>query len=132
MALSNEQVLRKAVDYFVKGDMEGVASIITDDFTVHVQGSNQLTGDYMGKDEFLNGLIGKMMGLTDGRFELEPHDVLGSTDGDHAVGIYTIRATRGDRSIEWRHVNVYHVRDEKLAEVFFTPHDYDEWNDFWS
>jgi ketosteroid isomerase-like protein len=132
MSLSNEQVLRKAVDCFVAGDMENLAALLTDDLAVHVPGSNQLSGDYKGKDEFFTGLIGKIMGLTEGQFALEPHDVLGSTTGDHAVGVYTMKATRGDKKLEWRHVNVYHVRDEKLAEIFFTPHDYEEWNEFWS
>ena len=131
MALSNVEVLRKAVDCFVRGDVEALGELLTDDFTVHVPGRNQLSGDYKGKEEFFNGLIGKIMGLTEGQFVLEPHDVLGS-DTDHAVGLYTLKATRNGKKIEWRHVNVYHVRDEKLSEVFFTPHDYEEWNEFWS
>lgn len=130
MALSNQQVLQKAVDCFVKGDMEGLTGLTTDDFTVHVPGTNQLSGDYKSRDEFFNGLIGKIMTLTEGQFALEPHDILGSDD--HAVGLYTLKATRGGKSIEWRHVNVYHVRDEKLSEIFFNPYDYDEWNAFWS
>jgi ketosteroid isomerase-like protein len=130
MPLSNVQVLRKAVDCFVKGDVEGLRELLTDDFTLHVPGSNQLSGDYKGKDGFLNDFIGKVMSLTGGQFALEPHDMLGSDE--HAVGVYTIKATRDGNQIEWRHVNVYHVRDEKLAEIFYTPHDYAEWDAFWS
>jgi hypothetical protein len=128
VALSNEQVLRKAVDCFVTGDVEGLSALLTDDFVIHVPGSNQLSGDH-NKEAFFNDFIGKIMSLTNGQFQLTPHDILGSEE--HAVGVYNMKATREGSTLEWRHVNIYHVRDEKIAEVFFTPHDFPAWHEFW-
>jgi ketosteroid isomerase-like protein len=127
---SNAQVLTRAVEALTSGDMAGLAEVLNEDFVVHVPGSNQLSGVYKSRDEFFNGFLGKIMALTDGRFTLEPHDILGSAD--HAVGVYTFRATRGEKTFEWRHVNVYHVRGGRLSEVWQSPHDFEAWNAFWS
>lgn len=129
MARPNEEVMREAVGYFVKGDVESVMSMFADDVVLHIPGSTQVSGDHKGKEGF-QAFLGKTMELTNGQFQLTPHDILGSDE--HAVGIYNIKATRDGKDFEWRHVNVYHIRDEKIAEIFYTPHDFPAWHEFWS
>ncbi len=58
---------------------------------------------------------------------IEIHDVLASDD--HAVGLYTMRLVCPDRSIEWRHANVYRVRDAKIVEVWQNPFEQERFDD---
>ncbi len=125
-----EKVLRAAVTAMTTGDMDGLAAAFADDVVVHVPGTNQVSGDYKGKEELFAGFLGKLMSLTGGQVVLNPHDIIGSED--HAVGIYTWTATRDGKTLEWRHVNVYHVRDGKIVEVWQHPFDFERWNEFWS
>jgi hypothetical protein len=125
-----EKVLRAAVNAMTTGDVEGLPAFFADDVLVHVPGTSQLSGDYKGKEELFNGFLGKLMSLTNGEVVLEPHDIIGSED--HAVGIYKWRATRDGKTIEWRHVNVYHVRDGQIVEIWQHPFDFEHWNEFWS
>ena len=117
----NEQMLRNAVDCFVRGDLDELSQYLEEDIVVHVPGNHSLAGDYKGRDSFYADFIGRMMEITGGTFQLEPHDILASDD--HAVGIYMMRAQRDGKSYEWRHVNVYHVRDGKIFETFVNPFD---------
>jgi uncharacterized protein len=130
MPNANEQVLRDAVAAMTNGDMDGLGALTADDVVLHVPGSNQLSGDYKGKDEFFNGFVGKMMGLTGGQFVVEPHDFVSSDE--HVCGLYNIKATRDGKEFSWHHVNVYHVRDGKVAEIWQHPGDTTGWNDFWT
>ena len=127
--MSDEQVIRDAVKAMQTGDMDGLGSLLDDAVVLHVPGDNQISGDYQGKQAFFEDFLGKMMSLTGGQFQLEPHDFASS--GDHVVGIYNITATRGADAFSWRHVNVYHVRDGKAAEIWQHPGDVVGWNDFW-
>ncbi len=44
------------------------------------------------------------------------HDLI--ANDKHAVRLIQIRARKGDRRAEWRHVAVYHVRDGKIDRVW--------------
>jgi ketosteroid isomerase-like protein len=125
-----ERVLRGAVEAMTIGDMEAFPTYLADDVAVHVPGTNRLSGDYKGKTSVLNDFLGALMSLTGGQVVLTPHDVVGGED--HAVGIYTWQATRDDRTFAWRQVNVYHISDGQLVEVWQHPFDFEAWNEFWS
>jgi hypothetical protein len=125
-----ERVLRAAVQAMTTGDVEALPTYFADDVAIHVPGTNQLSGDYKGKDELFDGFLGTLMSLTDGQVVLEPHDMVGGER--HAVGIYNWRATRGGRTFEWRQVNVYHVTDGRIVEAWQHPFDFERWNQFWS
>ena len=60
----------------------------------------------------------------------EVHDVLGSAD--HAVGIYVMRVDAPGRRFAWRHMNVYHVRNGKIVEVWSNPFEQDEFDAFFA
>jgi uncharacterized protein len=130
MTSANEQVVRDAVTAMTTGDMDSLPGYFDDNVVVHVPGTNQISGDYDSKAAFFGDFLGKIMGLTEGSFVIEPHDFASSDD--HVVGIYDITATRDGREYSYHHVNVYHVRDGKIAEVWQHPGDSAAWNDFWS
>lgn len=125
-----EQVLRVAVGAITTGDVETLAAHLAADVTLHVPGTNRLSGEYKGRTELLEGFLGTLMSLTDGQVVLEPHDVIGSED--HAVGIYHWRAVRTGTPFEWRQVNVYHVANGQITEIWQHPFDFERWNEFWS
>jgi ketosteroid isomerase-like protein len=125
-----ERVLRAAAAAMATGDMDGLSALFADDVVLHVPGTNQLSGDHKGKEAAFTGFMGTVMSLTNGEFVFEPHDIVGSED--HAAGIYRYRATRDGQTIEWRHVNVYHVRDGQIVEIWQHPFDFERWNEFWS
>lgn len=129
MSAANEQVIRDAVKAMQTGDMDGLAATMHEDIVLHVPGTNQVSGDYKGRQAFFEDFLGKMMGLTGGQFQIEAHDFASSDD--HVVGMYTLTATREGTAFSWNHVNVYHVRDGKVAEIFQHPGDVTGWNDFW-
>jgi ketosteroid isomerase-like protein len=113
----NERILRRALAALAAGDTGAVAEVIADDVVVHFPGASALAGDHRGR-----GALGALVrALTGNGLEVEAHDVLAS-DG-HAVGIYRMRARRDGRPVEWRHVNVYHIRDGKIVEVWQHPFD---------
>jgi ketosteroid isomerase-like protein len=130
MASANEQVLRDAVKAMQTGDMDGLGALTDENVVLHVPGSNQISGDYRGRKAFFEEFIGKMMGLTGGQFKIEPHDFV--SNDDHVVGLYNITAGRDGKEFNYSHVNVYHVRDGKVAEIWQHPGDVVAWNDFWS
>jgi ketosteroid isomerase-like protein len=117
----NEQVVRDAVDAFKAGDVERFAGLLADNVVVHVPPGLPVSGDYRSRDEFLNGMVGKVVGALGGPPQIEVHDFVSSDD--HVVGLYTIRAQRGDKNYEWRHVNVYHVSGGKITEFWWSPFD---------
>lgn len=116
----NEQLVRTQVQCFIAGDIQGWLDVVSDDLVVHVPPGHRLSGEYKGSQQFVERFIGKVMELTGG-VHLEVHDVLASDD--HAVGLYTIRTERDGSTYEWQHVNVYHVADGKITEIWWTPFD---------
>ncbi len=55
-----------------------------------------------------------------------------SGSDDHAVGVYTMHLDLPDRTVSWRHVNVYRVRDGKIAEVWENPFEQDVFDELFS
>lgn len=125
-----ETVLRAAVHAVVEGDVETLTTLIADDVVNHMPGSNQISGEHKGKDQFFNDFFGKLVSLTNGQVTLRPIDILGNAD--RAIGVYNWTATRDGNTLEWRQVNVYHVRDGQIVEIWQHPFEFERWNEFWS
>lgn len=122
----NEKVLRAALDALSAGDERAYADVVADEMVVHVPGRSRLAGDLHGR-----GVFGaKVRELTGGTLTIEVHDVLGSDA--HAIGIYTMRVQCPDRSLEWRHVNIYHIRDGKIVEVWQNPFEQEAFDEFFA
>lgn len=122
----NEKVLRAALDAIAAGDGAAFADVAADDMVVHVPGRSRIAGDLHGRGAF----GARVRELTGGSLTIDVHDVLASDD--HAVGVYTMRVQCPDRSLEWRHVNVYHIRDGKIVEVWQNPFERDAFDEFFA
>ena len=115
MAHPNVELINRGYDAFEKGDLDTLRELFTDDVVFHVPGRNQLAGDYRGQDEVF-GFFGKLVELSGGTFKIERHAVL--ADDEHAAVLGTTSASRGDKSISEKTVDVFHFRDGKVAEIW--------------
>ncbi|KWX05103.1 ketosteroid isomerase [Carbonactinospora thermoautotrophica] len=122
----NEKVLRVALDAIARGDRDAFARVVAEDVIVHFPGRSPLSGELRGRGV----LAARIAELTGGSLKIEPHDVLASDD--HAVGIYLMRVDCPGKSIEWRQVNVYHIRAGKIVEVWQNPFEQDAVDEFFS
>lgn len=125
----NADVLQAHLDALARGDVAEAMTSYTDDVVFHYPGGNVLSGDYRGKDQVL-ALLGHVMQLTGGSFRPEVHDILASDE--HAAALVTVHAERSGRSVAWQSVDLFHVRDGKLAEHWVHEVDQQLVDRFWS
>jgi uncharacterized protein len=103
------------------GDDDASWSLHTDDVVAHVPGRSLLGGDHRGRRalEALNKLEND---LTKGSIEHQVHDTLVSED--HAVLLMRLMARGPGRgALDAQVVYVYHMHNEKLAELWIHPRD---------
>lgn len=126
MTHSQLEALRKAVEAFYKGDIEGFFAICHDDFVVHLPGRYSLAGDYAGKAAFI-----ELLGSFQERYSPTDFETLAMfADGEYGIVLERVSGARGDRTIEEQVVSVMHFRDGKVSEMWFIPFDQaarDEW-----
>ncbi len=115
MGHPSEDLVRRGYDAFSKGDLQTLREVFAPDVVWHSPGRNQLAGDYQGVDAVLS-FFGRTMELTGGAFRVELHDVV--ANDEHAVGLHTVHAERGGRTLDDRNTLVFHVRDGRATEVW--------------
>lgn len=120
------EALRKSVEAFYKGDLEGAFALYHDDFVVHVPGRSSFAGDYTGRDAFLS-LMGQFME----RYSQTGSEILASfADDEYGIVLERSTAARGDRTFEQQVMSVVRFRDGKVSEMWNVPFDQaarDEW-----
>jgi ketosteroid isomerase-like protein len=111
-------------------DWDAAVALWSEDVVHHVPGSHRLAGTFRGKQAFLDHYH-QVFEEVGGTIEVVGvHDVLQSED--HAVALVTERAVRGERSLEFNRVVVYHTDGEHITETWsfdFDPYSIDE---FWA
>jgi len=112
--------IRDGYAAFAKGDFAVLTDLFAEDLLWHDSGRNQLSGDYRGR-EAVFGLFGKLMEVTDGSFRIDLHALF--ADDEHGVALVGLTASRGGRSIKVNAVDVMHLRDGKVTEVWAIPAD---------
>jgi ketosteroid isomerase-like protein len=122
----NETILRAALEAITAGDPVAIAEVLAEDLVVHVPGRSRVSGTHRGRGAF----GARVREVSGGTLTIEVHDVLGSAD--HAVGIYVMRVDAPGRRFAWRHMNVYHVRNGKIVEVWSNPFEQDEFDAFFA
>jgi ketosteroid isomerase-like protein len=111
-------------------DWAAALALWSDDIVHHVPGRHRLAGDFAGKRAFLDA-YGKAFAELGGTIEVVGfHDMLVSDD--HAVGLVKERAIRGERSLDFDRVVVYHLRGGQIVETW--SYDYDPYalDAFWA
>ncbi|HEV8166900.1 MAG TPA: nuclear transport factor 2 family protein [Actinomycetota bacterium] len=115
MGHPNEDLVRRGYDAFSRGDMQTLRELFHPDIVWHAPGRNQLAGDHRGVDAVL-GYFGRTMELTGGAFTVEVHDVVAGDE--HTVGLQSVHAERGGRTLDDNGVLVFHLRDGRVTEVW--------------
>jgi ketosteroid isomerase-like protein len=129
MQHDNAARLLEAAQAFAEKDDELAARYLAPDFVLHVPGTNQISGRYLGPDGFRE-YAARLQTLTAHTFTLTPVDTLGSDD--HAAGVYATSARRNGRHFDGRIVNLYRMVDGTIIEGWLHPTDFLSWNQFWS
>ncbi|MEX2551488.1 MAG: nuclear transport factor 2 family protein [Actinomycetota bacterium] len=129
MAHPNEESLRSGYEAFSRADVDAVMALYADDIRWHVPGRNQVSGDYIGKEQ-VGGFFMKLMELSGGTFRVDVHDVL--ANDEHAIGLVTLRGERDGKTLNANDVHVWHVRDGKFSEFWSHFHDLYAFDEFWS
>lgn len=112
--------IRNMYAAFAKGDLAALNDVLAEDLVWHDCGRNQLSGDYRGREAVFE-FFGEFMEATKGSFHLDLHSVL--ADDEHGVALVIISASRAGRNIKANAVDVMHLRDGKVVEVWAVPAD---------
>src|SRR3990170_193110 len=92
---------------WLDNDWDAAVALWSDDVVHHVPGRRRLAGTFRAKQAFLDHYRTAFAELG-GRIEVVGvHDFL--TTADHAVALVTERAIRGDRTLDFNRVVVYHT-----------------------
>ena len=105
--------MRDGYAAFAKGDFNTLNDLFAEDVLWHVDGRNQLAGEYRGRDA-VYGFFGRLMELTEGSFHLDVLALL--ADDDHAMALVTESASRGGRRSESLNVHVFRMRAGVVLE----------------
>ncbi|MGH2630376.1 MAG: nuclear transport factor 2 family protein [Actinomycetota bacterium] len=97
-----------------RGDMQWVEDHTSDDIVWHTGGNSRAAGVRRGKDAVRES----MAAMADpGTMKADVHDVIGNDDHSVVLGTAVVTAPSG-KSVEYNYVNVFHIADGKVTEVW--------------
>jgi ketosteroid isomerase-like protein len=112
---------------FDEKDTRIILDAFTNDAVWHMSGAWQ---DVKGKDALLAQWKAVAEASGDS-FQVELHEMF--ADDDHAIGISTIRAKNGDRTMEMKELQVFHLDSHgKITEFWGIVADQDALDAFWA
>lgn len=129
MAHPNEDLIRKFYEAAGAGDTSTIQRLFNEDIVWHEPGRSPVSGDFIGVQEFM-GLFAKTFETSGGTFQLRVHDIL--ANDEHAVGLVTASAKRGEKTWSDNQVNVFHIQEGKVKEFWNHPGDLYAKDEFWS
>jgi ketosteroid isomerase-like protein len=102
----NTASLRAAHEAWARGDMQAMADLIHEDVVWHE----------IGNPEPVRGraAVASRAGGSEFQITGSVHDILASDD--HGVALVNAVARRGDRTLEYRTAEIYHLREGKIVE----------------
>lgn len=126
----NADLVRRAHAAFKTGDHEEVGRLFADDIVWTVTGSGPASGVTKGMANVMAN-FGDIMRWTEGTYDAEPVDYLGSAG--HAINLSHVTATRPDgRRLDQDELVVFTVRDGKLATAQHMAYDEAAWDAFFA
>lgn len=120
-AAASIQTLNEYNDAWKRGDLEAGAGFYAEDIVVHMGGLGPLSGDYLGRDAFLENWVKRVEEYTDS-WTVEGQEVLISGDDGVSIAV-NVHWTRGEREITTRRVAVYRIEDRKIVESWYADSD---------
>ena len=117
----NAEVMERYVESLEHNDWQAATAFWAEDVLLHFPGRNPFSGDFLGKEAFLEH-YGRLSTELGGTIELaKVHGVL--LGAEHVVALVRERAVRGERTMEFERVNVYSFGGGKITEIW--AYDYD-------
>jgi ketosteroid isomerase-like protein len=129
MAHPNEDLVRRGYEAFATGDVATMSDLFTDDIVWHTPGRSSISGDQKGKQAVLE-FFGRIGQETGGSFKLDIHDVL--ANDEHVVVLAASTGERNGKSLKANVVNIFHLKDGKVTEVWGHADDQYTVDEFWS
>jgi ketosteroid isomerase-like protein len=130
MAHPNEELVREGYAAFGRGDLDALQNrFFASDIRWHFPGRSPFAGDYTGVADVM-GWLGRTFETSGGTIRIELHDVMGNDE--HVVALTKVRAERAGKRLEDNTVQVFHIRDGKVSEVWTSPGDLYASDEFWS
>lgn len=124
----NVSLHRRGHDAFRNGDVEFLAEIFAEDTVWHWPGNGPLGGEFRGRDAVL-ALLAKLGEMADS-VEFVDEDFLASDT--RTAGLSHMKATRGDKTLEYDLCEVVRWRDGKVEEEWVFVDDQSAYDEFWS
>ncbi len=130
MGHPNEDLVRAGYAAFGAGDIESLRETYFDPGIVwHFPGNNPFSGDFEGIDAVI-GWLGRSFEASGGTISIELHDVL--ANDEHAVALAHVTAQRNGKSLDDSGVQLFHVSNGKVTEVWTYSADQAASDAFWS
>ena len=116
---TNAEAMKRYVEALERKDLEAATAFRADDVLLHFPGRNPFSGDFVGREAFLEH-YGRLSTELGGTIELaEVREVL--LGAEHVVALVRERAVRGERTLEFDRVNVYNLGGGKIVETLLAP-----------
>ena len=124
----NLDVVNAAYRAMAAGDRDALAALHHDDVVLHVSGSGDHAGDYVGRDAVLQ--VGRGDGDGPDGVTTAVHDILWSPE--HVVVLLQVRFARDGEPLTQNIVQVVHVADGQITEIWEYLWDQQADRRFWS
>ena len=119
-AQDNAELVRRGYEAFQRGDLAAFDEILADDCVWHVPGRGPLAGDKKGRQAVVE-YFGQIGVLSEGTAKVNLHDLV--ANDEHVVGLHSVSAQRGGKTLEDNEALVFHVRDGRVSEAWLHPYD---------
>jgi len=126
--MNDGETIRRYADAWLAGDTATMGSIMADDVSLHLFGYSPLAGTHRGKATVFE-VIGKVQLLTN-RKTIEIHDVL--VGRDHAAILVRERFENSQGTLDLDRVFLYHLRDDRITDIYVYDEDQTAVDTFWS
>jgi len=128
-AAHNVALMEAGYAAFARGDLMAVEALFDPGIVWHAQRLGRLGGDHRGWPAVLS-FFGQSMELTRGTFAIEVRETFGNETGSVAV----VRSTgrRGELALDDQQVHVFHLRDDRVIEVWQYVGDGEAAAAFWA
>ena len=120
----NAVLVRQYLDTFNSDNPEAAAAFLSEDVEWHEIGRSEPIRGTAALRERLVGAGKPEWEITSG----DVHDVIGGDD--HTVALLTAHAVWGDKSIDYKVAELYHVRDGKITARWAMSDDTEAINNF--
>jgi uncharacterized protein len=125
----NLQLIKALLTGFATRDWPAIRDTLAQNVVFHFPGGNSFSGDYKGREQSLE-MLARVTEWTEGSMRVKLHDVLANEQ--HGVVMYTVSAKHEDKAISYRYIDIYHIRDGQIIEVWGSTVDSSDFDDFYS